>query len=342
MQNAAEILSNITFRLSLYVLVNYGKCFPEWVGPTTLNDKSENHILELMTMELMTYIDMDQSWMNARRISQEYQKGVEEFLRFACENGKSVQGKYFCPCVRCLNHIRQEVGEIRDHLFVYGIVKSYTIWTWHGEILDIPTTSTAEQFDEGMDDNLEDMIRDVGEENFGRAHVYEALKSDCEQELYSGCTNFTRLSATLRLFCLKARNGWTDKSFTELLELLKDMLPEDNKLPNRNYEAKKILCPMGLEYKKIHACPNDCVLYRNDLATLKVCPTCGLSRFKKKSDGRNGEEETEGPPAKVLWYLPIVPRFKRLFAVKEDAKNLTWHADGRISDNLLRHPADSP
>ena len=97
MQNAAEILSNITFRLSLYVLVNYEKCFPEWVGPTTtLNDKSENHILELMTMELMTYIDMDRSWMNARRISQEYEKGVEEFLRFACENGKSVEGKYFC------------------------------------------------------------------------------------------------------------------------------------------------------------------------------------------------------------------------------------------------------
>ena len=59
MQNAVKILSNITFRLSLYVLVNYGKCFPEWVGPTTLNDKSENYILELMIMELMTYIDMD-------------------------------------------------------------------------------------------------------------------------------------------------------------------------------------------------------------------------------------------------------------------------------------------
>ncbi|XP_029128611.1 uncharacterized protein LOC109806195 [Cajanus cajan] len=120
------------------------------------------------------------------------------------------------------------------------------------------------------------------------------------------------------------------------------MLPEDNTLPNRNYEAKKILCPMGLEYKKIHACPNDCILYTNDFATLKVCPTCGLSRFKKKTDGSNGEEEIEGPPAKVLWYLPIIPRFKRLFAIKEDAKNLTWHENGRKCDNFLRHPADSP
>nr|KYP31721.1 hypothetical protein KK1_047813 [Cajanus cajan] len=279
--------------------------------------------------------------MNASRISQEYRNGVEEFLEFARENGKPIKGAYYCPCVRCLNQIRQEVGEIRDHLFIYGIVKSYTVWTWHGEILDIPTMSTTENF-EGMNDNLEEMIRDVGEENFERAHVYDTLKSDFEQPLYPGCSMFTRLSATLKLFSLKARNGWTDKSFTELLELLKEMLPEDNTLPNRNYEAKKILCPMGLEYKKIHACPNDCILYTNDFATLKVCPTCGLSRFKKKTDGSSGEEEIEGPPAKVLWYLPIIPRFKRLFAIKEDAKNLTWHENGRKCDNFLRHPADSP
>jgi len=56
---------------------------------------------------------------------------------------------------------------------------------------------------------------------------------------------------------LKAMNGWTDKSFTKLLELLKHMLLEGNTLPNRNYEAKKILCLMGMEYKKIHSCPND-------------------------------------------------------------------------------------
>jgi len=38
---------------------------------------------------------------------------------------------------------------------------------------------------------------------------------------------------------LKAMNGWTDKSFTKFLQLIKDMLPEGNTLPNQNYEAKK-------------------------------------------------------------------------------------------------------
>ena len=43
----------------------------------------------------------------------------------------------------------------------------------------------------------------------------------------------------------------------------------------------------------------------------------------------------------MCWYLPIIPRFKRLFENAHDAKNLTWHADGKKSDGLLRHSVDS-
>jgi len=44
----------------------------------------------------------------------------------------------------------------------------------------------------------------------------------------------------LTLFNLKARNGWINKSFTKLLEFLKEILLEKNTLPNRNYWAKKV------------------------------------------------------------------------------------------------------
>ena len=47
-------------------------------------------------------------------------------------------------------------------------------------------------------------------------------------------------------------------------------------------------------------------------------------------------------PAKVLWYIPPIMRFRRLFRNAEHAKNLTWHADKRINDGMLRHPADAP
>jgi len=78
---------------------------------------------------------------------------------------------------------------------------------------------------------MEDMIDDIGEDNFKNAQVYDSLKDDSEKSLYPGCTTFTRLSAILKLFNIKARNGWTDRSFTELLELLHEMLLEGNMLP---------------------------------------------------------------------------------------------------------------
>ena len=127
------------------------------------------------------------------------------------------------------------------------------------------------------------------------------------------------------------------------LTLLKEILPQDNTQPENNYEAKKLLCPMGMDYEKIHVCPNDCILYRNEYAKCNICPRCGKSRYKPKVwDVDNDVPRSKGTPAKVLWYLPIIPRFKRLFANPKDIKRLTWHDDERVCDDKLRHPADSP
>ncbi|XP_058725960.1 uncharacterized protein LOC131597270 [Vicia villosa] len=285
---------------------------------------------------------MDRSWMKANRLGAEYDKGMEKFFQYAREKLPN-NNKFYCPCVKCLNREPPLlIDEIRNHLVCEGICKSYTNWIWHGEPSnDMPSVSEREVVDVDMDNRLEDMINDIGLESFQRAHMYDTLCSDNEKPLYPGCSNFTRLYAVLRLFNLKARNGWTDKSFTKLLELLCEMLPEGNNLPNRNYEAKKILCPMGMEYKKMHACPNDCILYRNEYEDLKDCPTCGKSRFKVKDGDFNNDENTKRPPAKVLWYLPIIPRLKRLFSNANDAKNILWHAIERECDGQLRHPADS-
>ena len=67
------------------------------------------------------------------------------------------------------------------------------------------------------------------------------------------------------------------KVFQSFQKLLGDMLPLNNELPLSMYEAKKTLNALGMEYEKIHACPNDCILYRNDLKDASSCPTCGTS-----------------------------------------------------------------
>jgi len=74
------------------------------------------------------------------------------------------------------------------------------------------------------------------------------MENDLKMPLYPGCITFTRLSTVFALVNLKARFGWSDKSFTKLLFLLRKLLPEDNTLPKSQHEAKKILCPVGMEY----------------------------------------------------------------------------------------------
>jgi hypothetical protein len=61
---------------------------------------------------------------------------------------------------------------------------------------------------------------------------------------------------------------------------MKKMLPKDNELPASKYEAKKIICPLGLEVQKIHACINDCILYRGEYENLNACLVCSAFRYK--------------------------------------------------------------
>jgi hypothetical protein len=71
-------------------------------------------------------------------------------------------------------------------------------------------------------------------------------------------------------------NEWSDSSFKDLLMLLKDMLPQDNVVPETIYEAKQIICPLGLEVEKIHMCKNDCILYHGpEYEDLEKYPICG-------------------------------------------------------------------
>ncbi|CAL9017898.1 unnamed protein product [Prunus brigantina] len=146
------------------------------------------------------------------------------------------------------------------------------------------------------------------------------------------------LSALVKLYNLKAKHGMSNVCFTELLILQGDLLPKGNTLPSSMYEAKKTLSALGMSYEKIHACPNDCILYRKDYEDLTDCPTCGVSRWK---EGKYSILK-EGVPAKVVWYFTPIPRFKRMFQSHKTVKSLTWHAARKSVDGQMSHLADSP
>ena len=106
-------------------------------------------------------------------------------------------------------------------------------------------------------DNVEDMIRDVrGEDEMTEAKLrkYRQFVEDLKKPLYAHCEKYSRVTGDLKLLQLKAAHSWTDKSFKALLLLLKDMLLEGNLLLDTVYEAKQIVCPVGLKLK------NSCML----------------------------------------------------------------------------------
>jgi hypothetical protein len=135
--------------------------------------------------------------------------------------------------------------------------------------------------------NIEEMVRNVerhGDDDQysnGELAKHRKMIEDSKKSFYHGCTvQYMRLFTMVKLFQLKASNGWSDCSLKDLLTLLKDMLPQGNAVPKTVYEAKQIICLLGLEVEKIHACKNVCILYHGPkYEDLEKCPMCGLDRL---------------------------------------------------------------
>jgi hypothetical protein len=97
--------------------------------------------------------------------------------------------------------------------------------------------------------------------------------------------------------------------------------------------------------EKIHACKNDCILYRGEeYEDLEKCPICGLDRFNHRKDGGDDDncDKRKGRPKKVFWYFPIIPHLKHWFANKKESELLRWHKEKHKQDaGMIRHPTDA-
>ncbi|XP_042472108.1 uncharacterized protein LOC122054736 [Zingiber officinale] len=171
-----------------------------------------------------------------------------------------------------------------------------------------------------------------------RDYEFVDLLVDAETPLFPSCTTYTKLSAIVTLYNYKSTNGHTDNSFNELLKILGDMLPEKNTLPKDVYSMRKLLKLFDLGYEKIHACPNDCCLFRKELKDLDSCPKCGSSRWKVD---KVTTKVCKGVPEKVLRYFTVIPRLKRMFKSEQKAEDLIWHSNHKSHDHMMRHPVDS-
>ncbi|KAJ8648571.1 hypothetical protein MRB53_001594 [Persea americana] len=240
---------------------------------------------------------MDKSWTLESRVSIAYEEGVKRFLDFSFANAIS-RDMIKCPFKNCNSVYYRSRDEVYEHLICDGFEKNYArgVWIFHGKKFSLDEDVPDEDVPDEVDD-MHGMLRSafgIQDPEFSSQEPEERPNAEAEkfyklvdanQELYPGCKNFTKLAFVVRLYHIKCLNGWSDKSFTMLLDLLKEAFPEGETLPKSFYETKKIIGELGLGYNKIDACLNDCMLYWKQTANESVCFVCGTSRWKTYDDG---------------------------------------------------------
>ncbi|KAL5564647.1 hypothetical protein UlMin_027811 [Ulmus minor] len=267
--------------------------------------------------------------------------GAWNFVK-ALEKNQGYPKKILCPCMNCVNLSHQYVNDVYEHLVIKGMDPTYRIWVHHGEQL------TAAQLEDDLDlgdtydlfmaADMDSVSMDIGAGKCSEKEFNRNLE-DAATPLYEGCMKYTKLSAIVALYKLKKVNGWSDTSFTGLLELLHDILPEKNVLLKSMYLVRRFLRRFDLKYEKIDACLNDCCLFWGENADIDTCPKCNASRWK---EDKHTKEIKVGESAKILRYFPIIPRLKRMFRSEEIAESLRWHSNNKSIDGKMRHPVDSP
>ena len=185
----------------------------------------------------------------------------------------------------------------------------------------------------------------------------QKAREECVYSKEKGCEKrWSLLRFVLDILILKAKYGWSDRSFNDLLTLLAVVLPKPNFVPTNTHQVKKLISPLTMGVEQIHACPNHCILYRGVFKDLTKCPNCGASQYKvnedcsectntgkkrkkgrKKNDASQNIEEENSTLAiddtnqrrihvLVMWYLSPIDRLGRLFSNPRDSELMRWWA----------------
>nr|XP_025625188.1 uncharacterized protein LOC112717339 [Arachis hypogaea] len=317
---------------------------------------------------------MNKLWITKSRNSIEYERGVRRFIDFAFEN--SLAEAIVCPCLKCSFRKKVTKGEMYDHLICTQFPKEYTLWFYHGEIevgdpsSNVSNSDASNAFDDLFNqDSIHDMLGDAfgtdmhwanevslesdedidGVErvmpDVADAAELEELASHAELLLYEGCTRYSRLSFLVKMYHIKCICGMTDKAISMIFELLHDVF-EHAEIPSSFYEAKKTILKLGMNYEKIHACPNNCMLYWGEDKEKEMCKVCNRSRWKLDTKGGYIQESNDGNirknvSSKVLCYFPLKPHLQRLFLSSKTAEAMRWHDVAPKEDGVIAHPRDS-
>ncbi|XP_060177806.1 uncharacterized protein LOC132607740 [Lycium barbarum] len=313
-------------------------------------------------------------------INSSFVTGVDNFIQFALSQRNYMSGnKARCPCKKCHSIKYIDVEIIEYHLFNFGFVEDYFVWEYQGEkdvIGEIASGNDlhgGSQPESGFDNPYRQMVLDAAGPNFGQgsswqsysnievdsSHPYEHsmeeepnssmeeepnpesqrfynLLQAADEKLYPG-SFLSQLAVVSRMLNIKMENTLSQRGYNQMIQLLKEALPEDNKVLDSYYQTKKLVRSLGLPVEKIDCCDSRCMLYWGDDEHLTSCKFCGNQRYKH----RVGSRKRKLVPYKKMYYFPLIPRLKKLYASHATAADMRWHHEHTQEDWVMHHPSDS-
>ena len=143
------------------------------------------------------------------------------------------------------------------------------------------------------------------------------LNSASTTPLYEA-SSLTVLDALVQYFLWFCEHpGISKEALSSLLATQHGILPPGNQLPSSYETALRVIEPNLVQPLVYDACPQDCILFRGEYASLSKCPKCSHGRYVP-----NGGTI----PARRFTYLPLKPRIVRLFGTSNIAQILQSHA----------------
>ena len=211
------------------------------------------------------------------RFTSEWQTGFKNYIQ-SIFGGTSEEETALCPCTRCRCMSYGTQKEVRTHMAVRGFDESFI----QGEGNGPPLLVEKDNADEGMRDHADgshELIsslingvvhgevigNDEEDPNESAKKLYRLLE-EAKKELYPGCKEVTKVSFIVMLFQIKCMDGLSNNCLERILRLFLLVLPDGHCLPTSLDKVRKVVRDLGLDYQKIHASVNDCVLFRGDYA----------------------------------------------------------------------------
>nr|GLL49269.1 uncharacterized protein LOC109166492 [Ipomoea trifida] len=206
-------------------------------------------------------------WMYTRMrngvLTKEFLDGLNTFIEFATSQRSWMDGERIrCPCTqrRCQNTKFLDVPTVKYHLAKHGFVSDYFVWRFHGERIvtadvDRDVGGPSQMTDEEASNAYHTMVMDAAGVQFNVDEIeespnpeaqkfYDMLKA-ADQGLFPECKKHSQLSFVARLMSLKSENHISEKCFNQITELIKEVVPEDNLVPDNFYETKRLLREVG-------------------------------------------------------------------------------------------------